>query len=35
MHPMCFIVRMIELLHPMWEPKARRVSVAFGFQNPM
>jgi hypothetical protein len=32
MHPMCFIVRMVELLHPMWEPKARRVSLAFGFQ---
>jgi hypothetical protein len=34
-HPMCFIVRIIKLLHLMWDPKARRVRLAFGYQNLM
>jgi hypothetical protein len=35
MHPMCFIVKMIKLLLLIWDPKARRVRLAFGYQNPM
>jgi hypothetical protein len=34
-HPMCLIVRTIELLLLIWDPKARRVRLAFGYQNPM
>jgi hypothetical protein len=32
---MCFIVRIIELLNLMWDPKARRVRLSFGYQNLM
>jgi hypothetical protein len=32
MHPMCFIVKIIKLLLPMWDQNARRVRLAFGFQ---
>jgi hypothetical protein len=35
MHPMCFIVKMIELLLPMWDQNVRRVRLAFGFHNLM
>jgi hypothetical protein len=35
MHPMQFIVRMIELLLQMWDQNARKVILAFGFQNLM
>jgi hypothetical protein len=35
MHHMCFIVRMEELLHRMWDSKARGVSLAFGCQKLM
>jgi hypothetical protein len=34
-HTMCFIVKMIELLLPMWNQNARRVRLVFGFQNRM
>jgi hypothetical protein len=32
---MCFIVKMIELLLPIWDQKVRRVRLAFGFHNLM
>jgi hypothetical protein len=35
MHPMYFIVKMTKLLLPMWDQNARRVRLAFGYQNPM
>jgi hypothetical protein len=32
---MCFIVKIIELLLPMWDQNVRRVRLAFGFQRLM
>jgi hypothetical protein len=34
-HPMCFTVKMVELLLPMWYQNARRVRFAFGLKNLM
>jgi hypothetical protein len=32
MHHMCFIVKIIKLLIPLWDQNAGRVRLAFGFQ---